>query len=225
MRLLVAVLAALCVPVAASADVAWDNPGGNAENFDWAGGHNSDTNLFGSPSWYGGDNLYFLSSDFAPYANGTPVTDSATDTMDVDLTAVGGKKFASIAVFEYGDYNIVGGAGNTVSADLGMTGTAAGHPMSPFLGSFSFGAAGDSAGTVPWNDDAALSMEFAVPDVTTLHLSVTNTLVAISDGAGGTASIQGNFVLLGIAVTVIPEPASMSLLALGGLAVLRRRRR
>jgi hypothetical protein len=223
-KILVAAVAALFLPALALADTPWDNPDGTADRFDWANGHNSDTNLFGSPTYYGGSNLYFLNSDFAAYADDGGTFDSATDTLGVDLTAHAGDKFLSISIFEYGDYNITGGDGNSVSADLDMTGTVAGHPMSPFLDDFLFSAAGASPGTVAWQDDAALLMEFAAPDVTQVHLSVSNTLVAVSDGAGGTASIQGNFVLLGVAVTVIPEPASLSLLTLGGLLVLRRRR-
>ncbi len=216
-------VAVLSLAGVASAGIPWTNPNGSAVNYDWSNGMN-DTGLFGSPSNFGDDNLYFLSSTFDAYADNGGTLDTATDTMNVDFAAHPTKKFVSIAVYEYGDYNITGGAGNSVSADLGMTGTVGGHPQSPFTDSFSFGASGASGGTIPWDDNAELLLAFAVPAVTNIHLEVSNTLVAMSDGAGGTASISGNFVLLGISVTVIPEPATLSLLALAGLVGLRRRR-
>ena len=212
----------LCMPVVAWADTAWGHANGSAANFSWVNGHNSDTNLFGDVSWYGGDNLYFLDSNFPASAHDAKTTDTVTDTMDVDLIANPGVKFLSIAVYEYGEYTITGGSDNNVKADLDMWGYVPGHPMDPFTDDFLFTAEG--SGADDWSSNATLLMEFAVPDVTQVHLRVTNTLVAASDGAGGTASITGNFMLLGIAVTVIPEPASLSLLALGSLAVLRRRR-
>jgi len=223
--LVAAAVMLLCVPVTVQA-VDWDNPSGSALDFDWANGQNSNPlSLFGSPTWYGGNDLYFLDSSFVAYDNDGGGTTTVTDTMDVDFTAHVDKKFLSIAVWEYGDYNITGGTGNTVTADLDMSGTVAGHPMSPFEDDFLFSDAGNTNGTVQWNDTAALLMEFAVPDVTALHLSVTNTLIALSDDLGGTASITGNFMLVGVSVTVIPEPTSLALLALGGLAVTRRRKR
>ena len=221
-KLLVAAAVALCMPVVAWADTAWEDPHGNAANFSWANGHNSDTNLFGNVGWFGGDNLYFLDSNFPASAHDAKTLDTATDTMDVDLVAKPSVKFLSIAVYEYGEYTITGGPANNVKADLDMWGYVPGHPMDPFKDDFLFTAEG--SGADDWTSNATLLMEFAVPDVTQLHLTVTNTLVAASDGVGGTASITGNFMLLGIAVTVIPEPASLSLLALGRLAVLRRRR-
>ena len=215
----------LCMPVMVQAYVDWSNPSGSAQDFDWANGRNTDTNLFGSPTWYGGNNLYFNDSDFATYANDGGTSQTVTDTMEVDFTAHAGKKFLSIAVYEYGSYNITGGAENAVSADLAMIGTVTGHPMSPFEDGFLLEDSGNTQGTVQWNDQATLIMDFASPDITDLHLSVSNTLVAISDGAGGTASITGDFVLLGVSVTLIPEPTSFALLALGGLALTRRPKR
>ncbi|HUU83153.1 MAG TPA: PEP-CTERM sorting domain-containing protein [Phycisphaerae bacterium] len=223
-KLLVTALAALCMPVVASADVAWSNSSGSAESFSWANGRNSDSNLFGSPTWFGGNTLYFTNSNFPAAASDSRSSDTVTDVLDVDLTAGENQKFLSIEIFEYGNYAITGGASNTVSAELNMTGTVAGHGMSPFTDGFLFSASGDSAGTVPWNSSAELLLQFAVPDVSHLHLSVSNTLVAVSDGAGGTAEITGNFVSLGISATLIPEPSCLSLLAFGALAVLRRRR-
>jgi hypothetical protein len=210
------------MPAVAFGDVAWSNPNGAAENFTWSNGYNTDSNLFGSPSWFSGDNLYFMDSSFVAAASDTDTNVTVTDTMNVDLLANPTMKFLSIAIYEYGDYSITGDTSNAVSADLGMTGTTAGHPNSPWTDSFSFNSSG--ADSASWDSNAELLMTFAVPDVTGLHLEVSNTLVAVSDGAGGTASITGNFVLLGISVEVIPEPATLSLLALGGLAALRRRR-
>ena len=221
-KVLLATVVVLCVPVGAWADVAWDDPDGNADSFSWANGHNSDSNLFGNVGWFGGDSLYFLDSNFTASADDGKTSHTVTDTMDVDLTANPTLKFLSIAIYEYGDHTIVGGPANNVQADMDMWGYVPGHPMSPFAADFLFIASGERVSE--WNDNATLLMEFAVPDVTQVHLTVTNTVVAVSDGAGGTASITGNFVLLGVAVTVIPEPASLSLLALGSLALLRRRR-
>lgn len=220
-RALVAVAVLVGAACAVQADTPWENPTGSAASFTWANGYNTDTNLFGSPDWYGGDNLYFTDSDFAPYADDGGASVTATDTMNVDLLANTDLKFLSVSIYEYGDYSITGGAGNSVSADLLMTGTAA-HPMSPFVDSFSFSAAGEGAGA--WDENATLLLSMAVPDVTQLHLEVTNTLVALSDGMGGTASISGNFVLLGISVEVIPEPTSLALMTLGAVGVLWRRR-
>ena len=56
-KLLVAAVVALCVPIVAWADTAWEDPDGNAASYSWANGHNSDTNLFGNVGWFGGDNL------------------------------------------------------------------------------------------------------------------------------------------------------------------------
>ena len=221
MRALVAVAVLMGAACAVQADVIWANPSGSAASFTWANGHNSDTNLFGSPTCFGTDNLYFFDSNFDPYADDGGTSAIATDTLNVDLVANTNLKFLSVSIFEYGDYSITGGAGNSVSADLAMAGTTA-HPMSPFVDGFSFGAAG--AGNGAWNEDAQLLLTMAVPDVTSLHLEVTNTLVALSDGMGGTASISGNFVLVGISVDMIPEPTSLALIALGAVGVLWRRR-
>ena len=223
-RILVAAAVALCMSAAVSADVIWSNPNGSAQDYDWANGYNTDSNKFGSPSWFGGNNLYFLGSNFPASADDADTADSVSDTMNVDLTAHPEKKFLNITIFEFGDYTVTGGAGNSVSADLGMSATVGGHPQSPFADNFLYGSVGDSGGTVAWDGSATLLMDSAVPDVTSLHLTVSNTVVALSDGAGGTASIVGNFVLVGIAITVIPEPTALSFLALGCLAVLRRRR-
>jgi hypothetical protein len=215
----------LFAPALASADVAWDDPDGETDTYSWANGHNSDTNLFGSPSYYGGDNLYFLDTNFAASADDGTTSNIAADTLNVDLFAHPGLKFASCSWFWYGDYNITGPEANHVSADFDMWAYVPGHPMDPFHDDFLFTAAGDTGGTVPWQDGAALLMEFAVPPVTELHLTLTNTLMAVSDGAGGTASIEGQVVLAGLFQTVVlPEPASLSLLTLGGLFVTRRRR-
>jgi hypothetical protein len=223
-KFLLAACAALCVPAVAVAAVPWDDPDGEALSFFWENGQNSDTNLFGSPNNYGDDNLYFLNSDFVAFANDGNTWDEATDTMDVDFIAKPTLKFKSVQVFEFGDYNILGGDGNSVSAQLDMAGIVAGHPESPFTDGFLFSAAEDTTGSVPWDSEASLIMEFAVPEITDVHLTVSNTLVAMSDGVGGTASITGNFVLLGISVVVIPEPGSLAFLAIGGLALVRRRR-
>lgn len=223
-RILVAAALALCISAPVSADVIWDNPNGSAQDYDWANGYNTDSNKFGSPSWFGGNNLYFLGSNFPASADDGANSDTVTDTMNVDLTAHPGMKFLNITIFEYGDYTLTGGAGNNVSVDLDLSASVGGHPQSPFSDTFLFGSVGESTGTVAWDDSATLLMDFAVPDVTSLHMTVTNTVIAVSDGAGGTSSIVGNFVLVGIAITVIPEPTALSFLALGCLTVLRRRR-
>jgi hypothetical protein len=213
------------MPVVALADVAWVNSNGAAENFTWTNGHNTDSNLFGSPSWYGGDNLYFLDSSFVAYADDVDTHGTVTDTLNVDLHANPTLKFFSISIYEYGDYTIGGGNGNSVSADLDMAGSVPGHPQSPWMDDFLLSTSG--AGSASWNTgdpSPTLMMEFAVPDVTSVHLEVSNTLVAMSDGQGGTASITGNFVLLGISVTLIPEPTTLALLAAGSLLVTKRRR-
>src|SRR5262250_632203 len=78
-----AVLAVVVFAGAAYADTPWAGgmANGSATFFDWANGHNSDSNLFGTPTLVG-DTFYFFPSNFvASSNNGVPA--SATDTIDV----------------------------------------------------------------------------------------------------------------------------------------------
>ena len=225
-QVLTACMALLIVTAEAQASVAWDNENGSAETFDWANGYNSDTNLFGSPDHYGGDNFYFTDSNFDAYADDAGTYHVVTDTLNVDLLAHAAWQFAEISWPEYGDYNITGGDDNQVSVFAEITVTVEGHPMSPFQDSFLFNVSGDSSGSGAWNDSTDVILDLTsmgLPPVTELHLTFTNTLTALSDGNGGTASISGNFVMgPSIITTPIPEPSALLLLAFGGMLTVGR---
>ena len=209
----------------ATADVAWNQPSGNASFFTWANGHNTNSNLFGSPTLVGGSTFQFFPTAFtATSSNGG--THSVTDTLSVDLFALPGFQLDSIQINEGGSYALSGNQGGNVSAtgaasltDLSLPRTfnafTAGNPTFPvFAGSGSW-----TAGAII--DLAALNG--GIP-VTSAHLEFTNTLVAISV-PGSTATITKTFVGLPVAITIIPAPSAAGVLALGGLALARRRRR
>jgi len=215
----------MCVSAGAFGAVPWTNANGSADNFDWANGQNSNTNYFQSPFWWGGDILYFFSNFDVASPGGTA---SKTDTLDVDLTAKNNMKFTNLEIRVFGDYSITESSlpagGNSVTADFDMTGTKAGHPNSPWTDGFVFSTNVPTPSATPWNDVAALTvLAIGFPDVTDLHVSVTGNLLAIDDGHGGTASLTANINEMEMVFTLIPEPASLALLALGGLVALRRR--
>jgi hypothetical protein len=224
---LLAAMAVLCVPAIALGVTAWSNANGTSQtgNFDWMNGQN-DTDAFGSPD-NSGDTLFFVHANFDISADsGDPTPDAITDTMDVDFSANLGKYFQSITLSVYGDYQITDQAptgGNSVDAAFEMTATDYGaNPDSPFSGSLDYY---QTSGSDPfWNDSALITTTFP-PYVTDLHLTVDGGTVAIATGdPGDAASITLNVALLAVSLNVIPEPATLSLLALGGLALLRRRR-
>jgi len=220
---LIAAMGVLCVPVLAFAS-AWTNPTGDCDNFSWANGQNT-TDVWGSPS-AGGDTLYFFPG-FSVDADNTGTSETKTDTFDVDFMANAGMEFGGVSIYVFGDYSITDGGeagGNSVEGDFGIQGSDNDglHPDSPWARAQALFEA-DTVGSDNWNRLASMVIDFNAGDVTDLHLTCDGTVTAISDGEGGTAAITANAALLAIAVEVIPEPASLMLLALGGLAVLRRR--
>ena len=214
----------VCVSAGAFGAVSWTNPNGLADNFDWNNGQNSDTNYFDSPLYFGGDELWFFSNFDVSSPGGDT---SKADTLDVDLTAKNSMKFTNVEILVYGDYSITdpNQTGlNSVKSQFDMTGTKLGHGNSPWSDGFVFTTNVPAPPATPWNDSAALSaLSVAFPDVTDIHMSVTGSTLVVSDGQGGTAAMTANIQWMQMKFTLIPEPASLALLALGGLVALRRR--
>jgi hypothetical protein len=208
------------------AQVPWDNPDGTAQtgNYDWHGGQNL-TGNFGSPSNFG-DSLFFQSANF-DVTSSDGSTQNKTDVMNVSFTALDNKEFASIALYVFGDYTITDDGqpgGNQVEGHFGLTVDHASHGDSPWSDSFDY-VETNPGSAVAWDDSRTLLFAYEMgPDIVTVDLAVDGETIAISDGEGGTASITANVALLQIAVEVIPEPASLSLLGLGALVLVRRRR-
>ncbi len=195
--------------------------------------------LFGAPDVLG-DSLDFDPVNFDVQVSGADA-DMLSSTVGTTIMATSGF-LDLIDLNETGSYTLNGLSGNA-TADVSAIASVDilevdGVPIntdvsfqqmftfSPSGGSFSIledgtGTATFSGGTVI-DLDAALASAGIVGNATKIELLVTNTL-AVASVSGTSARIEKDD-FGGLVVTVVPEPASASLLGLGALAMLRRRR-
>lgn len=201
----------------------WAQASGTGAFFTWANGQNQ-TDLFGSPTLVGGTRFVFFPSAFTANAtNGQ--TSSASDQFDVDLHSLAGYKFTEIRIETFGDYTIQGTGSVAASGALNIHELASSRSTTDSL--LTNPAFPVFSGTnVDWTGSATRDLtlvEGGVP-FTDIHISFSNNLLAISGGAGSSATINKTVVGFPVAVTIIPEPGVLALLGIGGLVALRRKR-
>jgi hypothetical protein len=212
----------------------WSDPSGTSNSFSYANGGDINGN-FGDPFLSASeDTFYFINANFqVNAANGA--TDQQVDEVSFDVFANPGLQFKLIRVTANGSYAATGPGPNEVdlSAMLALTELGANEQYD--------GGAGDDGRMWTGNLDTApsfpksnaqgdwsglatvdITFEFPIPD-DSLHVSMANDVIAIT-GAGGSAQINVQYQDLKIELVVIPEPASLSLMGIGVLALLRRRR-
>lgn len=197
---------------------------GNADNFSWTDGKD-DNGRFGSP-FLVGDTFLFTTSFLAESAGDQTVNDE--DTVYVDLLANSGMKFSGMTVTAFGSYNITGPGGVDVTANLSASendglmrswnGPLATTPLFPIEI-----VSGSTNGN--WDGSSVIDIESIFPEPSdNIHIEMHNNVIAFSSGTGS-ASINAQFQDLAIEFTLVPEPACLALVAMGGLMLACRRRR
>jgi len=203
----------------AKALINWTNKDGSAGFFDWYNG-GSDKGLFGNPTLVGGNTFLFIPSNFrAQSANGVPAI--KTDRLEFGLLAHQGYTITGIQITEYGDYGILTSGKVSVSGTMYVTNLDAFMVRSNSF--VSTPASPISSGQGSWT--ASLGVNDI--DWTNLKIVLNNNLMAISS-IGSTSFIEKKIVGGAVAIELfgqgseIPEPATICLLGLGALSLIRR---
>jgi hypothetical protein len=220
-RLILTAIIAAFMTAGASADVYAPGVG---QDFSWENAEDT-AGLFGQPLGFPDANeMYFPFSTFNAFSSGGD-TVTVTDTFQADLIANEGLRFTQITFLTQGDYNITGTPGqNSVEAEGTLTVDSIAGDAFAGSNNYVFFDEQPTDGSIFWEADTLVAIPWELPDdlvVTSVHISAQQDVIAIS--TDGTADITAFFEIVGIAVVLIPEPASLALLALGGLALVRRR--
>lgn len=210
----------------AAAQIPWSNSSGAGTFFTWSNGQNL-TGLFGDPILVGGNQFVFFPNNFNATSAGGGMT-TVFDRFDVDLLANQDYKFTGIRIEVLGDYSILTQGSVDCQAMLDIA--EIGGPMrttsdplatSPAMPVFS--GVNQVWHGVADRDLLAIELLTGVP-FTHIHVSFSNTLIAISAGPGHSAVINKAVVGFPISMTIIPTPGVAGVLILAGGWAARRRR-
>ncbi len=223
---LVSILGLLTVPAWGTTAGYPDMPGSGDGEVDFINiSETSNTDplpLFDAPTRLDNRLFFFPTSFVSTSTDGNPgMTDETSSTLSVTIVADEGYYIQSIAFSELGDYILTGIGTDATFASVSGTMTVnpggivvpvAISPPSPYYSPSSDAYQGYAA------------IDLSGMKLTQVELTVGNILQTGSEPLT-TASIQKNIISAPtIDVTVIPEPGCLFLLALGGAALIRRRR-
>jgi len=201
------------------------SPSRSDDHFSYSGA--GDLNgFFGDPTIANGTFSFHAATFEVEAADGTTALQS--DTFSIDLLADTGWRFQRVDVFTLGQYVVSETQENSVEADMAFSLTENDGESREWFGAWAPNPDMPiTEGSGAWYGAGALDLPSPTPPVSdSLHFEWTIDLEAIA-GDGGSALINltpGPYVQFGVLMEPIPEPTTLSLLALGGLAALRRRR-
>lgn len=197
--------------------------------------------LFGTPT-ISGNSLRFSPTSFgANSVNG--IADVTDGTLRTTIVANPGNFIPTIQFNESGDYSLLGSGTAATMVRVGLAFfvdvlEVNGAPVSvptlsgngvfnPLTGTFTLANPGATflglwTGGANIDVNAHLAANGFAPQATKVRIVIDNQLVALSEA--GTISYIKKKEIGGVAITVVPSPASLALLGLGGLVAGRRRR-
>lgn len=192
---------------------------GSATDFDWI--YDGSTNgLFGDPCLVGGNTFTFSPSGFTATSD-YPNTVYAEDTLTFELTAHDGLSFQSVSIDEWADYTIFGSGQVAMSGLLAITNldTSAIYftLLTPDQGMPIIGS--DISGLCNANGQINLPLDW-----THISVSLQNNLSAGAYDDESLATIQKKELGTLIAIQMLPEPATICLMAFGSLVFIGKKK-
>ncbi len=195
-----------------------------------------DQNLFGAPI-VTGDTITFSPVSFEVTSSGVMPPRLVDGTVGMIIDAKPGQSITGFSISEAGAFTLLGTGTAATRVMVALTAVVnvlevdgvavpGGLPLADSMLFADFNLLDDGTSfSTPWTnggtiDIAALALNAGITgEVTKLSLVIGNSLVAMSES--GSTSFIDKKAINGLSVTV-PEPASLALVALGGLLMLRR---